>query len=444
LKKTTVIFALLIIVFFSPLCLEEKKVTPDAPVQTTQTTHSPILTTSTTNKQLDTSITSPTTTVAKTETSTSTTTETTTTQKQVKKQLPKAEDYELVKIADGFNELIYFTHAGDGSGRLFIAEQRGVIRILDKEYNPQPTPFLDITSKIKSGGERGLLGLAFHPQYKVNGFFYVHYSDKNGDTTISRFKVSDDPDKADQDSEEILFTHDQPFPNHNGGQIAFGPDEHLYIGLGDGGSGGDPLGNGQDPNTLLGTILRINVDDEQGYTIPSSNPFIGAQNGRQEVWAYGLRNPWRFSFDRLTGELYIGDVGQNKWEEINYQSASSRGGENYGWNRMEGSHCFIAGCNSDAYVAPIAEYGHGEGCSVTGGYVYRGALDKNLYGTYIYGDYCSGLIWALLQSYDGNWENKLFLETSLEISSFGEDELGEIYVIDHGGRVYLIKNINLS
>jgi glucose/arabinose dehydrogenase len=354
---------------------------------------------------------------------------------------PKPEDYELSKIADGFKNPVYLTHAGDGTGRLFIVEQGGYIRIIDNKLKEINTPFLDLSSRVKSGGERGLLGLVFHPSYSANEFFYVHYSDQSGDTVISRFKVSDNPNQADPNSEEILFKQDQPFGNHNGGQIVFGSDGYLYIGLGDGGAAGDPLGNGLDPSTLLGSILRINVDEGQPYTIPQSNPLIGDPTSRDEVWAYGLRNPWRFSFDRLTGDLYIGDVGQNKMEEINYQSSGSKGGENYGWNQMEGFDCFIGGCSPDLYVAPVAVYGHNDGCSVTGGYVYRGKLAPALYGTYFYGDYCSGRIWTLIKINEGEWINNVWIKTSLVISSFGEDEAGELYVVDYGGGIYWIKKL---
>jgi glucose/arabinose dehydrogenase len=351
----------------------------------------------------------------------------------------KPTDYEISKIADGYEYPLYLTHAGDGSKRMFILEQQGKIKIVDKKLMKIDTPFLDITSRVKSGGERGLLGLAFHPSYVENGFFYVHYSDISGDTVISRFEVSENPDLADPNSEEILLNLDQPFGNHNGGQIAFGPDGFLYIGLGDGGAAADPLGNGQDPSTLLGTILRINVDEGLPYTVPIGNPFIDTPTARSEVWAYGLRNPWRFSFDRLTGDLYIGDVGQGNWEEIDFQPFSSNGGENYGWNQMEGNHCFISGCSPELYVPAISEYSHSDGCSVTGGYVYRGTFDPGLDGTYFYGDYCSGKIWGLRKSGEGVWTSDLWFETSLKISSFGEDEAGELCVVDHNGGIYRIK-----
>lgn len=358
------------------------------------------------------------------------------------KQLPDGANYELVLIASGLDDPLYLTHAGDGSGRLFVVEQRGAIKIV-KNGKLLPKPFLDISHKVRSGGERGMLGLVFHPNFSKNGRFFVHYSDLNGDTVISRFTVSADPDLADPNSEVIVLTQDQPYSNHNGGQIAFGPDGYLYIGLGDGGSAGDPQGNGQSLSTLLGKILRIDVDGAQPYALPLTTPFISSQNARPEIWAYGLRNPWRFSFDRLTGDFYIADVGQDAWEEIDFQPANSTGGENYGWNQMEGNHCYIVGCNPAKYVKPVAEYRtHVDGrCSVTGGYAYRGRYDNGLNGVYLYGDYCSGFIWALLQITPGEWADKLLLRTNLRISSFGEDEAGEIYVVDHGGSVYWLKHI---
>ena len=224
---------------------------------------------------------------------------------------------------------LYVTHADDGSGRLFIVEQGGQVWILDSG-SVLPNPFLDISSKISSGSERGLLGLGFHPNYDTNGYFFVNYTDLGGDTVVARYTVSSDPNEADRNSEVIILQQPQPFSNHNGGHLAFGPDGYLYIGLGDGGSGGDPQGNGQNPNNLLGALLRLDVDNGLPYSIPPDNPFVGG-GGSPEVWAYGLRNPWRFSFDRLTGDLYSGDVGQNQWEEIDFQEASSPGGANYGW-----------------------------------------------------------------------------------------------------------------
>jgi glucose/arabinose dehydrogenase len=341
-------------------------------------------------------------------------------------------------VADGFSQPIYVTHAGDGSGRLFIVEQAGKVWILD-EGSVLPDPFLDIDSKILSGGERGLLGLAFSPNYKTNGHFFVHYSDLVGDTALARYTVSADPNRADPNSEVIILQQDQPFSNHNGGQIAFGPDGYLYMALGDGGSGGDPLGNGQNKNTLLGKLLRLDVSGSLPYLVPPDNPFAGG-GGRPEVWAWGLRNPWRFSFDRLAGDLYIADVGQNAWEEINFQPAGSAGGANYGWNFMEGGHCYPSpGCDPTPFVAPVAEYSHAEGCSVTGGYVYRGGQATGLYGAYLYGDYCSGKVWGLLKKSDGTWANALLLRTDAYISSFGEDEAGEVYILDHNGPIYRLR-----
>ena len=296
--------------------------------------------------------------------------------------LPKGENYELVKVVDGFNQPIYVTHGDDGSGRLFIVEQVGAVWILDNGIL-LTQPFLDIGGKISSGGEQGLLGLAFDPNYKSNGHFFVHYSDPGGDTVLARYSVSADPNKADPTSETVILQQNQPFGNHNGGSLAFGPDGYLYLGLGDGGSGGDPLGSGQNTSTLLGKLLRLDVS-ALPYTIPDDNPFANG-GGLPEIWAYGLRNPWRFSFDRLSGDLYIGDVGQNAWEEIDYQPAGSKGGENYGWNAMEADHCFRSfNCNSSSFVAPVAEYDHKKGdCSVTGGYVYRGGQASGLNGVYI-------------------------------------------------------------
>jgi glucose/arabinose dehydrogenase len=355
-------------------------------------------------------------------------------------ELPDGEDFELVKIIEGLQKPLYLTHAGDGSGRIFVLEQDGVIRIVNERSIIQEIPFLDIRSKVRSRGEQGLLGLAFHPDFSLNGHFYVHYSDKKGETVISRFSVTDDPDKADSNSEEIVLTHPQPYGNHNGGQIEFGPDGYLYIGLGDGGSRGDPKDNGQNPSTLLGAILRLDVDTVEPYSSPKGNPFVNSLDHRSEIWAFGLRNPWRFSFDRLTGDLYIADVGQDSWEEIDFQLANSSGGENYGWNQMEGNHCYVERCNPSTFVAPVAEYSHSDGCSVTGGYVYRGGANNNLKGVYMYGDYCSGSIWTLLKNDSDEWANRLFMKTKLKISSFGEDEAGEIYVVDHQGYVYWLKN----
>ena len=324
-----------------------------------------------------------------------------------------------------------------------MVEQPGVIRVIAGSKLVS-TPFLDIHARIASGGERGLLGLAFHPHFAENGRLFVDYT-RTGDgaTVVSEFHASGD--RADPTSERILLTVSQPFANHNGGQIAFGPDGYLYIGLGDGGSEGDPLGNGQNRRVLLGKILRIDVDGPpslgKNYAIPSTNPYapggIAPGAGLQEIWAYGLRNPWRFSFDRGTGDLYIGDVGQNAWEEIDHQPASSTGGENYGWNIFEASHC-SSNCGSITQVPPVAEYGHSAGCAVTGGYVYRGDRQPALVGTYLFADYCSGTIWTLPAGSAG-LTPRILAETGLQISSFGEGDDGEIYLVDRSaGGVYRV------
>jgi len=342
-------------------------------------------------------------------------------------------DVRLIRIASGFTAPTAITHAGDASGRLFIVEQRGQIWIVRNGARVERA-FLDITSRVQCCGERGLLGLAFPPGFAAKQHFYVYYTDRAGDLIVARYRVSADPDAADPASGTNLLTipHRQ-FGNHNGGQIAFGPDGYLYIGPGDGGGGGDTLRSGQNLNTLLGKILRIDVESGQSpYGIPPTNPFVGRGGALPEIWAYGLRNPWRFSFDRETGDLYIGDVGQNAWEEVDFQPASSRGGENYGWNIMEGNHCYPpgAGCSSSGLVLPVAEYSNPQlGCSVTGGYVYRGSRFPSMRGFYFYGDICSGRIWALKN--DGAaWRNGQ-TSANLATSTFGEDEEGNVYIADY-------------
>ncbi|MEE9121302.1 MAG: PQQ-dependent sugar dehydrogenase [Syntrophobacteria bacterium] len=331
-------------------------------------------------------------------------------------------------MVTGLSSPVDITHAGDGSGRLFIILQGGRIVIFDGVQILSP-PFLDITSLVSSGGERGLLGAAFHPNYVGNGFFYVSYTDTAGDSVIARYSVSLDPNRADPTSGVILLTIPQPFSNHNGGQLHFGPDGYLYIGIGDGGSGGDPQNNGQDLGTLLGKILRIDVDSGFPFTVPPDNPFVGVVGAREEIWSFGLRNPWRFSFDRLTGDMFIGDVGQNSWEEVDFQPANSTGGENYGWRLMEGNSCFnpAINCNNGTLTLPILVYDHSVGCSVTGGYLYRGSKNPNLNGLYLYGDFCSGLIWGAQEDGLGGWNTTVLLDTNFSISTFGEDESGEIY-----------------
>ena len=352
-----------------------------------------------------------------------------------------AQEIVLEQVASGLVNPVAITHAGDS--RLFITQQRGTVVIYDGT-RILPTPFLDIRDLVLSGGERGLLSVAFHPQYAQNGFFYVNYTRSgNGDTIIARYRVSaTDPNRADALSGVTLLHIAQPFVNHNGGQLQFGPDGYLYIGMGDGGSGGDPGNRAQNLSDLLGKMLRIDVNGASPYAIPPSNPFASSATARREVWSYGLRNPWRFTFDRVTGDLWIADVGQGQWEEIDFQPASSIGGENYGWRRMEGTHCFnpSSNCNTVPMVLPVIEYGHSAGaCSVTGGYIYRGTRYPRLNGLYIYGDYCNGMIWGATRASNGTVTSRLLLDTSFLISTFGEDLTGELYVADHvGGRLYHI------
>jgi len=344
---------------------------------------------------------------------------------------PNSSDYEWNLIASGLARPVDIQSAGDGSGRLFIIEKYGTIRIFENEQL-LPIPFLDISDRVNdSGNEMGLLGLAFHPDYEQNGFFYVNYTGAGGNTFISRFNAAENI--ADPASEKNLLTVVQPFSNHNGGALSFAQDGYLYIGLGDGGSGGDPFGNGQNLNTLLGKILRIDVNNGDPYAIPAGNPFINS-NGMPEIWGYGLRNPWRFSFDKVTGDLYIGDVGQNTWEEIDFVPRG-QGGLNFGWNYIEGNHAFSGNPPaSNQFTYPVAEYNHANGCSVTGGYVYRGAMPE-WNGVYLYGDYCFGTIWGLIPS-NGQWQNQVTFETGMTITSFGQDESGELYFSSDNGSIY--------
>lgn len=356
---------------------------------------------------------------------------------------PPAPRFDPTRVAVSFAEVLGgltaplgIANAGDGSGRLFVVEQGGQIRIV-RDGRLMPAPFLDVSGEISSGGERGLLGLAFHPRYPVDPRLFVDYTDTNGDTRVSSFTVDPSkPDVVDRSSEHRLLFVRQPFPNHNGGALAFGPDGDLYISLGDGGSGGDPQGNGQSLTTLLGKILRIDVDHPSGdaaYGVPPDNPFTtGAAGRRPEIWLTGLRNPWRISFDRANGDLWIGDVGQSAWEEIDVQRAGARGGTNFGWNRMEGSHCYQPsnGCQGPGLTLPVAEYGHDQGCTVIGGIVYRGRLQTALAGGYLFADYCSGRVWAIDPAQDGVRTPTVVAETKHSFAAFGEDEAGEAYAVD--------------
>jgi len=353
---------------------------------------------------------------------------------------PDAAALRLTAVATGFERPIYATHAGDGSGRLFLLEQTGKVWIVE-DGKRAPRPFLDMSDLItptanRPYSEQGLLGLAFHPDHASNGLFFVSYTDHDGSSVIARYRIAEGgPDSADAESGELVFYLAQPYANHNGGHIEFGPDGYLYFALGDGGSANDPLGAGQNRQLLLGSILRIDIDVELGYAIPPDNPFVGLAAARDEIWAYGLRNVWRFNFDRLTGDLYMADVGQNHWEEINFQPADSPGGENYGWNVWEGAHIF-AGGSAPNHVPPIAEYNHALGCSVTGGVVYRGAAIPELDAVFLYGDYCSGRIWAAWRDPALEWQSAELMNTDFAISSFGEDEAGEAYIIDYAGTLY--------
>jgi glucose/arabinose dehydrogenase len=348
----------------------------------------------------------------------------------------------LERVVTGLAAPVLVTHGGDGSGRVFVVEQEGRIRIL-QDGALVSEPFLNITDRVLYGGERGLLGLAFPPDYGKKGYFYVHYTSRPaGHTTVSRFHSTEDSNLANPESEEILLTVTQPYSNHNGGHIAFGPtDGYLYIALGDGGLGGDPGNRAQNPAELLGKILRIDVESgHDTYSIPADNPFVGDPSVRPEIWALGLRNPWRFSFDRATADLYTADVGQNEREEVNFQPATSTGGENYGWRCYEGSLPYnLEGCApEDTYTFPVAEYvttGWGGDCAITGGYVYRGQTFPRMQGTYFYGDYCSGRIWGLRNAGSAP-EAEVLLQSPTRITSFGEDEAGELYLVDFGGAIY--------
>ena len=337
------------------------------------------------------------------------------------------------------SNMVHLTHAGDGNGRLYVVLQEGrIVRFDPTSTVAEPTLFLDIRDRVSGGGEQGLLGLAFDPDYGSNGHFYVNYT-AQGQTVVARYTVGQaDAGRVDANTELVMMHVAQPYPNHNGGTVAFGPDGYLYIGLGDGGAGGDPLNSGQDLQTLLGAMLRIDVSEvseEHPYAVPADNPFVH-DDARPEIWAYGLRNPWRFSFDSETGDLWAGDVGQNHWEEVDLLEA----GKNYGWNRMEGNHCFPStarDCSAEGLEVPVVEYSlSGSRCAVIGGVVYRGSSLPWLEGAYLYADYCSGEVWGM--RYDGEQvtEHMLLNDSVRRISAFGQDEDGEVYLLSFDGRIY--------
>jgi|JI7StandDraft_1071085.scaffolds.fasta_scaffold01816_4 glucose/arabinose dehydrogenase len=361
----------------------------------------------------------------------------------------KAQLFTLKDVASGFNKPVDISNTGTPDDkRLFITEKDGKIRIIDETGSVLPTPFIDIDNKVSStSNERGLLGLCFHPEYAINGYFYVNYTNNNGNTVISRFSRSPNNDnQADPTTEKILFTVVQPFDNHNGGEINFGKDGYLYVGMGDGGSGGDPGNRAQNPKNMLGKILRIDVNTEDvPYLIPADNPYKDNVDTLQEIWSMGWRNPWRFSFDRETNDMWIADVGQNKWEEVNIEPAG-QGGLNYGWKCYEGlqEYDFSKCDNGTPFVAPIHVYDNKSdvGCSITGGYVYRGSQNPGLFGKYVYADYCTGRFWALYKNSNGNWQNDDLADLqNFHYATFGEDISGELYVASlSSGRIFKISD----
>lgn len=347
-------------------------------------------------------------------------------------------DVTIKEAASGLSTPVYIAHSGDGSERLFIVEQAGRILIL-KNGKILDKPFLDIRSKVTFSGEMGLLSMAFHPEFTDNGRFFVNYTGIDNDninTIVSEFNVSpDNPDEA-EEKENTILKIPQPFSNHNGGQLQFGPDGFLYIGMGDGGSAGDPRNNGQNLDTLLGALLRIDINSSSPFGIPEDNPFAQT-DGADEIYAYGLRNPWKFSFDRLNGRLFLADVGQDRFEEVDIIEA----GKNYGWNIKEGNNCFplrITECNQPGLTPPIIEYSHSEGRSITGGYVYRGGKIPELFGAYIFGDFVTSKVWSAIENNDGSWKRTLLFDDLFPVSSFGEDEDGELYILDYNGALFKI------
>ncbi|MDD5369260.1 MAG: PQQ-dependent sugar dehydrogenase [Anaerolineaceae bacterium] len=356
--------------------------------------------------------------------------------------LPDPRSVHWVEVVNGLDDPVGLANAGDGSGRLFILERAGKIRLI-AQGQLAPDPYLDITDRVSSqGSEQGLLGLAFHPQFKQNGYFYINYTDTSGNTVITRFHADPAKVQADPASQHDLLHVEQPYANHNGGSMVFGPDGYLYMGLGDGGSQGDPKHNGQSLQTLLGKLLRVDVDHGDAYTIPPDNPFAKG-GGRAEIWAYGLRNPWRFDFDPQTHDLYIADVGQDTWEEIDFLPAGAPGGANFGWSYREGSHDYQGNLPTGLKVIePVFEYSHDQGgCSVIGGVVYRGQALADWQAVYIFGDYCSGKVWGLRLQPDRSWLGNQLFDTGFAITSFGRDERGEVYLVDqHGSLVKLVRS----
>jgi glucose/arabinose dehydrogenase len=347
---------------------------------------------------------------------------------------------QLIPFASGLTSPVCITHSGDD--RLFVANQRGIINTISSTGVVNTAPFLDIRDRVVYGGERGLLGIAFHPQYRTNGYFYVNYIGAGDSTRISRFSVNPgNPEIANPGSEYRLMTIFQPYANHNGGDLKFGADGYLYIGLGDGGSGGDPGNRAQNHKELLGKILRIDIDHGNPYAIPTTNPFYNSTTTKGEIWAIGLRNPWRFSFDRITNDMWIADVGQNSFEEINFQPAASNGGKNYGWRCYEGNQAYSSnGCAPfSTFTFPVYTYPLGDECSITGGYVYRGSVASPFYGHYFFADYCSDRIWTL-QNVSGNWVKADFGQFSgNNFSTFGEDVNGQLYVAGiSSGKIFRI------
>ena len=354
----------------------------------------------------------------------------------------------LRRVARGFWRPVFVTHANDDTGRVFVVEQVGRVWIMEGRYNSgkyrQRQPFLDISHLLPPlvftdvAKEQGLLGLAFHPDYASNGIFFINYSDELGNTVVERLSVSKhDSNRADINSREQILYVNQPHEWHNGGNMVFGPDGFLYLGFGDGGNVGDPLGAGQNRQLLLGSILRLDVDNSETYSIPPNNPFVDDTDALDEIWAYGVRSVWGMSFDRVTGDLYFADVGQYAREEVNFQPAASAGGQNFGWNIWEGTREFAGGDLPD-HVPPVWEYDHSKGCSIVGGVLYRGRDIPNLDGVFITGDYCLGTIWATWRDEAGAWHGHEILKTDLrELVGFGQDEAGEVYAIEYGaGTIY--------